>query len=142
MVHTQNVTTGTTTPKQPRSTVYDVLLGLASLGVVLQGVWAGLFVREGQENDGTWVDVHARGAEVTIALAALATVAALVWLRERRDVVAGTAVFTVLLVLESYLGGLVGDHNAVEVVHFPLALALLALAVWLPLRARRRPPSR
>lgn len=142
MVSTQHAAPRTSRPdRRSRSAVYDVLLGLASLGVLLQGLWAGLFVREGHQNDGTWVTVHARGAEVTIVLAALATVAAFVRLRGRREVVAGTAVFTALLLLESYLGGLVGDHNALEVVHFPLALALLALAVWLPLRARRPSPA-
>lgn len=145
MVSTQQLDTRTSQDSPParrsRSVVYQVLIGLASLGVLLQAVWAGMFIREGQGNNDTWVEVHARGAEVTIALAALATVAAFVWLRGRRELVAGTAVFTVLLVLESYLGGLVGDQNALEVVHFPLALALLALAVWLPLRARRRAPA-
>ena len=58
-------------------------------------------------------------------------------LRERRDLLIGTAVFTVLLILEAYLGGLIGDKPGVEVIHFPLAMGLLGLAVWLPLRARR-----
>ena len=125
-----------------RSALYSSLIGVAALGVLLQAVWAGLFIREGQDNDSTFVEVHARGAEITLALAAIATVVALVRLRSRRDLVVGSALFTVLLVLEAYLGGLIGDHSALQVVHFPLALALMGLAVWLPLRARRRPDPR
>jgi len=125
-----------------RSALYSSLIGVAALGVLLQAVWAGLFIREGQDNDSTFVEVHARGAEITLALAAIATVVALLRLRARRDLVVGSVVFTVLLVLESFLGGLIGDHSALQVVHFPLALALMGLAVWLPLRARRRPDPR
>ena len=121
-----------------RSAVYSSLIGLAALGVLLQAVWAGLFIREGQDNNSTFVEVHARGAEITLALAVVATVVALVRLRGRRDLVVGSAVFTLLIVLESFLGGLVGDHSALQVLHFPLAMALMGLAVWLPLRARRQ----
>jgi heme A synthase len=121
-----------------RSALYSSLIGLAALGVLLQAVWAGLFIREGQDNNNTFVEVHARGAEITLALAVVATVVALVRLRGRRDLVVGSAVFTVLLVLEAFLGGLIGEHSALQVLHFPLALALMGLAVWLPLRARRR----
>jgi heme A synthase len=56
--------------------------------------------------------------------------------------VVGSIVFTVLLVLEAYIGGEVGGHPALQVVHFPLAMALLGLAVWLPLRASLRRPAR
>ena len=121
-----------------RSPLYSALVGLAGLGVLLQGVWAGMFVREGRANVSSWVEVHARGAEVTIVLAVLATVVALLRLRADRALVVGSVVFTVLLVLESWLGGRVGGSPALETVHFPLAMALLGLAVWLPLRSRRR----
>ena len=124
-------------PTRPRSKLYSVLIGLAALAVLLQGLWAGLFVHEGKDYQPSWVDVHARGAEISIALAAAATITAYVKLRSRRDLLIGSAVLTVLLVVEAYLGGLIGDSPAVTAVHFPLALALTALVVWLPLRARR-----
>jgi len=130
--------TRTETPTRPRSTLYSALVGLAALGVLLQGVWAGIFIREGEGNDAPWVEVHARGAEVTLALAVIALIVALVKLRSRRDVVVGSAALVVLLVLEAFLGGLIGDHPALQTVHFPLALALMGLAVWLPVRASRR----
>lgn len=124
---------------QGATPAYSALIGLASLGVLLQGLWAGLFVREGKAYQDTWVHVHALDAEITIVLAALATVVAFVSMRHRRrDLVVGTAVFTVLLVLESYLGGLIGEHGRLTAVHFPIAMGLMGLAVWLPLRARSR----
>jgi MYXO-CTERM domain-containing protein len=125
--------------ERTRHPLYSALIGLATLGVLLQGLWAGLFVHEGEEYQQNWVKVHALDGEVTIALAALATVAAFVLLRRRRkDLVIGSGVFTVLLVLEAYIGGLIGAKAGLTAVHFPLALALMGLAVWLPLRATRR----
>lgn len=120
------------------SRLYTTLIGLAALAVLLQGLWAGLFVHEDHDYRQSWVEVHARGADVAIVLAALATVVALVKLRRRRDIVIGSIAFTVLLVLEAYLGGLIGDSPSVAIIHFPLALALMALTVWLPLRSTRR----
>ena len=49
----------------------------------------------------------------------------------------GTAVFLVALALEGHLGSLIGDSPAVTALHFPLGMALMGLAVWLPLRSRR-----
>ena len=123
-------TTGT------RSAAYSILIGLTTLAILLQAVWAGIFIREGQDNNDTWVTVHARGADVAIVLAIVAAVIAFVQLRARRDLWIGTAVLAVLLILEAYLGGLVGDNPAVQEVHFPLAMLLIALAVYLPARAR------
>jgi hypothetical protein len=137
--------TQSSTPARPvpavaparRSRLFSVLVGLSTLVVLLQGLWAGLFVHEGKDYTDSWVEVHARGADVAIGLALVATVVALVRLRSRTDLVVGSIAFTVLLVLEAYLGGLIGDHGALTAVHFPLAMLLMGLAVWLPLRARR-----
>ncbi len=129
------------TTARGRSTLYDVLLGLTALDVVLQGVWAGVFLEHDGHRDAaqTWIDVHARGAEVAILLAAGAAVTAFVKLRARRDLWAGTAVLTVALVLEAYLGGTISDgHDAVTAIHVPLAMLLMGLVVWLPVRAARR----
>jgi len=122
----------------PRSVPFSVVTGLASLGVLRQGVWAGLFLREGQGNDPTWVTVYARGAEITTGLAVIAAVIAVVQLRSRREVVIGGVVFVLLLALEAYIGGEIGAHSKLQVIPFPLALALTGLAVWLPPRAGRR----
>jgi len=121
---------------------YRVLMVLAALTVLLQGVWAGIFLEhDGQRDDaGGWIDVHARGGEAAILLAAVATGLALLRLRGRRDLWFGGLGLTAVLVVESYLGGLIRDESqdALTAVHVPLALAATALSVWLPLRARDR----
>lgn len=121
-----------------RSRLFSAIIGLAAVDVLLQGLWAGLFVHEGQDYTGSWVTVHARGADVAIGLALIATIIAVVKLRSRIDIVIGSAVFTLLLVAEAYLGGLIGDHAGLTAIHVPLAMALMGLAVWLPVRAARR----
>jgi heme A synthase len=119
--------------------LFSTLIGLATLGVLLQGLWAGLLVREGEEYRESWVHVHAIDGEVTIVLALVATIVAVVRMRAtRRDLVVGSAVFTVLLVLQAYLGGLIGGSPGVTAIHFPLAMALMGMAVWLSLRTTRR----
>lgn len=121
-----------------RSRLFSAIIGLAAVDVLLQGLWAGLFVHEGQDYRGSWVTVHARGADVAIGLALIGTIIAVVKLRSRIDIVIGSAVFTLLLVAEAYLGGLIGDHAGLTAIHVPLAMALMGLAVWLPVRAARR----
>ena len=72
--------------------LYCAVIGLAALAVLLQGLWAGLFVHEGKDYQQSWVEVHARGADLAILLAAVATAVAFVRLRERRDLLVGAAV--------------------------------------------------
>jgi hypothetical protein len=117
--------------------LYRVFVGLAALGILLQGLWAGLFVRPGEAYDGDWVFVHARGAEVTLGCAVIAVAVVLWRLRDRRDLLAGTGALVVLVALEAYIGGVVADTPALTALHIPLALALMGLAIWLPLRSRR-----
>jgi hypothetical protein len=121
-----------------RNALYSALIGLAALDILLQALWAGLFIHEGEDYQDNWVTVHARGADVAIALAAIAAVVAIAKLRQRTDLVVGTVVLTLLLVLEAFVGGLIGDHAELTAVHIPLGMSLMALAVWLPMRAARR----
>lgn len=138
MSHTTTQSETTIRPASaPRSTAFSVLVGVASLVVLLQGLWAGLFIHEGKDYTESWVEIHARGADLAILLAFVATVVAVVKLRARRDLVVGSAALLVLLVLEAYLGGLIGDAASMTAIHVPLAMALMGLVVWLPLRARR-----
>lgn len=126
----------TTANRAGAGRAYTVLLGLAALAVLLQGLWAGLFVHEGEDYKDNWVEVHARGADVAIILSIVAF-AVLAWkFRDRKDLLIGTGALAVVLVLEAYIGGLIGDSPDLTVVHFPLAMALMGLAVWLPVRAR------
>jgi hypothetical protein len=123
-----------------KSTTYTVLVTLATLAIVLQGLWAGLFLGHRGEN---WIEVHARGGEVSLVLTALATVVAFVRLRQRRDLWLGAASLTGLIVVEAYLGGLIHDDgkDSLTAVHVPLAMAIVCLSVWLLVRSRRSSPT-
>jgi hypothetical protein len=125
-----------------RSTLFDVLIWLTALDVLLQGLWAGIFLEHDGRRDAasSWIDVHARGGEVALVLAVLATIVAFWKLRGRRDIWIGSVALVVLLVLESWLGGAIRDdgQDTLTALHVPLAMAIMALAVWLPFRARRR----
>lgn len=129
-------------PTVERSPAYSALIGISALAVLLQGLWAGIFLEHDGERDAAsaWIEVHARGGEIALGFAALATLHALWRHRSRRDLWVGGLVFTTLLALESYIGGLIVDQSkdTLTAVHVPLAMALMALAVWLPLRASRR----
>lgn len=123
-----------------RVRVFAVLTGLAALAILLQGLWAGIFLEHDGERgaSGSWIDVHARGGEVALLLAVLAT-AWVVWkLRSRRDLIVGSVLLVVLLVVESYLGGQIRDQgkDTLTAVHVPLGMAIMAVSVWLPLRVR------
>jgi heme A synthase len=123
--------------------VFSALTGLAALAVVLQGVWAGLFIQyQGaahQAERDSWIGVHARGGEVAIALAVLATIWAILRLRSRPGLVIGAAVLTVLLVVVAFIGGLITEDgkDVLTPLHIPLAMLTLATVVWLTLRAVR-----
>jgi heme A synthase len=116
--------------------LYGALVGATSILILLQGVWAGVFIRPGRPNDDTWVVVHDWGARTAIVFSVLSLLFVLWRLRSRRDLVIGTAALFVLLFLEAYIGGEVFDSPWLETIHFPLAMALLGLSVWLPVRAR------
>ena len=79
------------------SVAYSILIGLTTLAILLQGVWAGIFLSYDDRPD-SWIHVHARGGEVAIGLCVLALVAAVVQLRSRRDLLVGTAVLLLLLI--------------------------------------------
>ncbi len=135
-------TLSTITPSPVQSKLYSVLTGLTSLVVLLQGLWAGIFLEhDGARDDASgWIELHARGGELAIALAVVSLTFVLVKLRSRLDLLVGSAMLAVLLMTESYLGGLIRDdsQDTLTAVHVPLAMAIMGLAVWLPLRARRR----
>ncbi|MBU4215884.1 MAG: hypothetical protein KJ792_14680 [Actinobacteria bacterium] len=104
--------------------------------VVLQGVWAGIFL---EHDSDLWVSVHARGAEASILVAGIATVLAFWKLRSHRSLWVVGAAFTVVLVLIAFLGGLITDNEMASLipVHVPLAMASLLLGTWLVVRSRR-----
>lgn len=139
----------TSTSSSPRPAGYrlfGIITGLTALLVLLQGLWAGIFLEHDGQRDaaGSWIEVHARGGEISLVLALAAVVIAWLKLRTRRDLILGSASLVVLLVLESYVGGLIADDSldSLTAVHVPLAMATMAVAVWLPLRARHAGPRR
>ncbi len=136
----RTTTSPVSAPARP-SPVYSILMGIAALAVLLQGLWAGLFLEHDGQRDAAsnWVEVHAKGGEVALGFAVLATAYAIWKRRSRKDLWVGGLVFTLLLVVEAYIGGLIVDESqdALTVVHVPVAMALMGLAVWLPLRAAR-----
>jgi hypothetical protein len=138
---TDTNTRPTTDVDTGRRTLFRVLIAITTLVVLLQGVWAGVFLEhDGKRDDASsWIDVHARGADLAILLALAAAVAAFVQVRRRKDLWAGSAVLTVLLVLESYLGGLIRDESkdTLTAVHVPLAMAIVGLCTALVVRGRR-----
>jgi hypothetical protein len=131
------------TPVTRRAPLFGGLIGLTTLAVLLQGVWAGIFLEHDgkRDNASRWIDVHARGADIAILLAVAAAAVGFVKLRQRRDLWGGAAVLAALLLVESYLGGLIRDasKDTLTAVHVPLAMLIMGLAVWLPVRARHVP---
>jgi heme A synthase len=136
------VTTDQTPGTRSTTALVSSLAGLTSVGVLLQGLWAGLFLPAGKggDYDDTWVQVHSWGARVTLLLALVTTVVAVARQRARRDLWIGALVLTLLLVVEGILGAAISDDGSggAAAVHVPLALLIMALTAWLPLRARRR----
>jgi 4-amino-4-deoxy-L-arabinose transferase-like glycosyltransferase len=128
-----------TSTRRATSLAYTVLIGLAAVTILLQGLWAGLFLRPHGDSGNDWLDVHARGGEVALALSAIAALVAFMRMRHRRDLWLGAGALTGLLVLEAYIGGLIKDDgkDSLTPVHVPLALAIMGLAAWLFARSRR-----
>lgn len=135
-------TTGTTRHRddqhlsvsQGAAAAFSYLVDVVALLIVVQALLAGVFLQKDGSRDSynSWIDAHGMGADLTILLAVVAAVVALVKLRARKDLAIGSSVLAVLLIGEAYLGGLIKDgKDAVTVVHIPLAVVLMGLAVWL-----------
>ena len=80
--------------------------------------------------------MHPLGGALAVLLAALATVVTFLKLRRRKDLWIGSDVLTVRTAVGTYFGGLVRDNHqdTLTAVHIPPG-TLMALVVWLPLRA-------
>ena len=86
--------------------MFSALIGVASLAVLLQAVWAGIFLEHDGERDKakTWISIHNVGGIVALTLAILALVVCVMKLRARKDLVIGSAVLAILLLIEYALG--------------------------------------
>lgn len=128
----------TTTVPSSSYAVFGALTGITAILVLLQGLWAGIFLEGEGERPEKWVNVHALGAHAATALAVITLVWAVWKLRSRTDLWVGSLVLAVVIIAESYIGGLIRDQgkDTLTAVHVPLAMITVALVVWLPLRAR------
>ncbi len=128
-------------PAEPATNLaYTILLGLTALAVLLQGLWAGIFLEHDGKRDqaSTWVDVHSVGGDIAVLLALAALVVSLLRLPSRQDLRIGTAVLFALLLIEALLGSLISNgHDTLTAIHVPLAMLIMGLVVWLPLRVRQ-----
>jgi hypothetical protein len=125
------------------SKAFPILVGLTSLGILVQSLMAGVFLQSDGERDSyaTWITAHGVGADVTTVLAIAATIAAFVGFRSRKSLAIASGGLVVLLLVESLLGHLINgsiggsDHDKLTIVHIPLGMALLGLAVYLSFQA-------
>ena len=139
---TQTAPVPTATPaRRTRDPLLSALTGLIALVVLLQFVFAGVFLRYDGKRDASssWIDAHAWGAHIGTVLAVVAAVYAVWRLRARKDLLIGSVLLAVLFLVESYIGGAIRDDgkDSWTAVHVPIAFLLTALVVWLPVRARK-----
>ncbi|MCW2669462.1 MAG: hypothetical protein QOD70_2096 [Frankiales bacterium] len=124
-----------------RDPFFSSLTGLIALVVLLQFVFAGVFLRYDGKRDAStrWIDAHAWGAHIGTVLAVAAAIYAVARLRARKDLLVGSVVLAVLFLVESYIGGAIRDDgkDSWTAVHVPIAFLLTSLVIWLPLRARK-----
>lgn len=115
------------------------LVALIALLFLIQGLLAGLFLRYDGQRDASkkWIDAHANVAHAAFALSLVLAVLALARFRHRRDLTAGAIVLSVLIGIESYLGGAIVDNgkDAWTSIHVPLAMALMGTVTWLALKS-------
>jgi hypothetical protein len=123
---------------------FAALAGLTSLSILLQGIFAGVFIEPGAHAG--WLNAHEVNADIATALGVLTAVYAVV-LGQRigRPIVTGSVLLALLLVAQTAIGHAItgsGD-NGLTAVHVPLALLAFGLTIWLSARARtiRAAPS-
>src|SRR5579863_4245115 len=110
---------------------FAALIGLTALAVLLQGVFAGVFVEPGVHHG--WLTDHDVNAYVTTALGAVSAVYAAIYLRAvARILVAGSVVLVLLLAALTAIGHAIVDSNdhGLTPVHVPLALLAFGLTIW------------
>jgi hypothetical protein len=116
---------------------FAALAGLTSLSILLQGIFAGVFIEPGTHSG--WLDAHNVNADIATALGIITAAYAVVLARRiGRPIVVGSVVLALLLVAQTAIGHAItgsGD-NSLTAVHVPLALIAFGLTIWLSARAR------
>ena len=117
--------------------VFAALVGLTTLAILLQAVFAGEFVD--RATTGGWLSAHNANAVVVVALAVITAIyAAAVMRSSARPLVIGSVVLAVLLIVQTVIGHAITDDNdnGLLVIHIPLAMLVFGLAIWLSAKAR------
>lgn len=133
-----NTLTGTNTRTNRNRRIFAILSGLTALGIILQGLWAGIFLSYDERPD-SWIEIHDAGAWVTLTLAILSAAWAVWKLRGDKALWIASVALAIIVAGEAHLGGTITDqgNDGATAIHVPVAMVLLALSVWLPMRARR-----
>src|SRR5579862_8977808 len=116
---------------------YAALIGLTSFAILLQGIFAGVFVEPGSHPG--WLNAHDINADVALGLSVASAGYALVLLRRAAPSLAvGAVVLALLLVALVAIGhAITGSRdNGLTPVHVPLALLAFGVTVWLSARVR------
>jgi len=124
-------------PLERSGPIFAALTGLTALAILLQAVFAGEFINRAHR--GGWLSAHDVNGDVTIALAVITAIYALVALRQSaRPLVIGAVTLAVLVGAQAAIGHAVtdGGHDWLLVIHIPLALLVFALTIWLSVHAR------
>jgi hypothetical protein len=122
---------------QRNGPIFAALIGLTTLAILLQAVFAGEFIQRGTQS--SWLSAHDVNAYVVIGLAVLSAAFALVRLRTAaRSLPIGAVVLVVLVIAQDAIGHAITQSNddGLIPVHVPLALLIFGLAIWLSVRAR------
>ncbi|MGN6503295.1 MAG: hypothetical protein ACTHKX_10410 [Pseudolysinimonas sp.] len=117
------------------------LIGVTSLGVLLQAVTAGVFMALRRDGGEAWVGVHDMIANVTVLVAIAAAVVALIAVRRTRPTVAwGSLVLALLLIAQTLVGHLMADAeiDGLVALHVPLAMIVFGATIWLSVATTRR----
>ncbi len=116
----------------------SAIVGLISLGVLVQAATSGVFIRE-QHRQG-WIDAHSGVAYLIGLLSLIAVVVAGVMWRGKVGaavVVAETVALLVAVIIQIGIGvqigdlGAAGSHPGLLALHVPLALIIFGLALHL-----------
>jgi hypothetical protein len=114
------------------------IVGILSLGVLVQAATSGVFVRE--QNRTGWINAHSGVAYVVALLALAAVVVALGMWRGKAGapvVITETVALLVAVVIQIGIGQQIGDlgksgtHPGLLAIHIPLALIIFGLALHL-----------
>ncbi|HEX6403338.1 MAG TPA: hypothetical protein VF003_09335 [Pseudonocardiaceae bacterium] len=118
--------------------IFSIVNGLTLLGVLLQAVWAGLFID--QTGRDMWITVHEIGGFVVVLLALVtALVAAALLRRADSALTLGAVGLLVLIVVQTGLGEAITTSGRQELIvsHVPLAMLIFGLGIYLSIAGAR-----